>query len=93
MSSAKILANAVRASELGPTQIAANTVNVAANGNGVAAVACPGGTRVLSGGGTTSSFGVHMVTSFQSGNGWIVAYQNTTPPSARSRRSLPAYPA
>jgi hypothetical protein len=74
----KIGAAAVHADELGPTQIATNQVNVAANGNGVAAVACPGTTQVLSGGGTTSSFGVHMVTSFQSGNGWIVAYQNTT---------------
>jgi hypothetical protein len=74
----KIGAAAVHADELGPTQIATSQVNVAANGNGVAAVACPGTTQVLSGGGTTSSFGVHMVTSFQSGNGWIVAYQNTT---------------
>jgi hypothetical protein len=78
VTSAKIGAAQVRASELGPTQLAINTVNVAANGNGVAAVACPAGTAVVSGGGTASSFGVHMVTSFRSGNGWIVAYQNTT---------------
>jgi hypothetical protein len=75
----KIGSAAVHADELGGTQLAVSpNVNVAANGNGVAAVACPAGTQVLSGGGTTSSFGVRMVTSFQSGNGWIVAYRNDT---------------
>jgi hypothetical protein len=75
--SSEIAAGAVRASELGGTQLATQQVGIAANGNGVAAVACPAGTRVLSGGGTSSSFNIHMVTSFQAGNGWIVAYQNT----------------
>ena len=85
VTSAKIAANSVRASELGTTQLAVSAaVNVNANGNGVAAVACPAGTRVLSGGGTTSSFLTHMVTSFQSGNGWIVAYRNTDAANAHT---------
>ena len=78
VNSAKIQDAQVRAAELGPTQLATSTVNVAANGNGVAATTCPAGTTVISGGGTASSFAVHMVTSFRAGNGWIVAYQNTT---------------
>ena len=78
VSTGKIQSAAVRADALGGTQLATTQVSVAANGNGVAAVTCPGSTQVISGGGTASSFGVHMVTSFQAGNGWIVAYQNTT---------------
>jgi hypothetical protein len=74
----KIGAGAVHASQLGQTQIAVSTVNIAANGTAAVAVTCPAGTRVLSGGGTASSFAIHMVTSFQFGNGWVVAYQNTT---------------
>jgi hypothetical protein len=77
--SSEIAAGAVRASELGSTQLAVSpNVGVGPNGNGVAAVLCPAGTRVLSGGGTASSFQVFMVTTFQAGNGWIVAYRNTT---------------
>jgi hypothetical protein len=78
VSTGKIQLGAVRADALGGTQPVTSQVGVAANGNGVAAVTCPGSTQVISGGGTASSFGVHMVTSFQAGNGWIVAYQNTT---------------
>jgi hypothetical protein len=75
----KIQDSAVRASELGSTQqVVGGAVNIAANGNAEADVSCPGGTQVLSGGGFANSFGVHLVTSFQNGNGWHVAYQNTT---------------
>lgn len=86
VTAAKIAANAVgqseiastgvRADELGNTQLAISTGPIAANGNAARSVACPAGTQVLSGGGTTSSFLVSMVTSFQSGNGWIVAYRS-----------------
>ena len=78
VTSAKLTENSVKARELGPTVLATNVANLAANGTGQVSVACPAGTQVISGGGTASSFGVHMVSSFQSGNGWIVAYQNTT---------------
>jgi hypothetical protein len=75
----KIQDSAVRASELGSTQqVVGPGVAIAANGTAEADAACPGGTQVLSGGGFANSFGVHLVTSFQSGNGWHVAYQNTT---------------
>ena len=59
-------------------------VTIAAADNGTALATCPAGTKVLSGGGTASSFLVHMVTSFQAGNGWIVAYQNTDTVNART---------
>ena len=59
-------------------------VTIAADDNGTALATCPAGTKVLSGGGTASSFLVHMVTSFQAGNGWIVAYQNTDTVNART---------
>lgn len=79
VSNAKLQDDSVRAGELGGTQLAVNSaVPIAANGTAQAVAACPAGTQVLSGGGTTSSFGVHLVSSFQAGNGWIVAYQNTT---------------
>ncbi len=78
VTSAKIVDGSVRAGEVGPTQLVSNTGPIAANGTAGIAVQCPAGTQILSGGGTTSIFGVHLVSTFQSGNGWIVAYQNTT---------------
>lgn len=74
----KIVDDSVRAADLGPTTLATSNAGIAANGTAQVAVACPAGTQVLSGGGTATSFGVHLVSSFQTGNGWIVAYQNTT---------------
>ncbi len=78
VTSAKIVDGSVRAGEFGPTTLVSNNAGIAANGTASVAIVCPAGTQILSGGGTASSFGVHMVSSFQSGNGWIVAYQNTT---------------
>ena len=79
VSTAKIADAAVRAGALGPTQLAVGTsVAIPANGNAQASVACPAGTQVVSGGGTTSSFLVFTVSSFQSGNGWLVAYHSTS---------------
>jgi hypothetical protein len=59
-------------------QVVGADVALAANGNAQAVVACPGVSKVVTGGFTTSSFGVHMVSSLRSGNGWIVAANNTT---------------
>lgn len=75
----KIQDSAVRASELGSTsQVLGSQVTIAANGTQEATATCPAGSQVISGGGFATNFGVHLVTSFQSGNGWHVAYQNTT---------------
>ncbi|HEX5896805.1 MAG TPA: hypothetical protein VFY47_10805 [Thermoleophilaceae bacterium] len=72
----EISSAAVGADELGGTQLATSNGPIAASNNASTSVACPAGTQVLSGGGTSSSFGIVMVSSFQSGNGWIVAYHN-----------------
>ena len=74
---AKIAEGAVTASELGTTKVVVGEdAPIANNTNATVSVACPVGTQVLSGGVTASNFQVRMVSSFQSGNGWIVAYRN-----------------
>lgn len=75
----KIADQAVNADGLGPVaQTVSATATVQANNNGFTSVQCPDGAQVLSGGGGASSFGVHGVESFQVGNGWLWAVQNTT---------------
>jgi hypothetical protein len=75
----KLAAGSVHGSQLGnTTQVVSASAPVLANNNGFTSATCPAGSKVLSGGGGASSFGVHMVESFQSGNGWLVAVQNTT---------------
>jgi hypothetical protein len=76
VNSSEIAANAVRGSELGPTQLAQQGGPILASNYASVAVACPAGTHILSGGGTSSSYNIVMVSSFQVGNGWIVAYHN-----------------
>jgi hypothetical protein len=78
VTSPKIATDAVRAAQLAATGQVTNNAGIAANGNASVSVQCPAGTQVINGGGTATSFGVHMVSTFQTGNGWIVAYQNTT---------------
>jgi hypothetical protein len=53
-------------------------VTIGPAGGNFAVATCPAGTRVLSGGGATSSFGVFGVESFQNGNGWLWAAFNST---------------
>jgi hypothetical protein len=75
----KIAQEAVNADGLGPTQqVSSGSAALQANGTGFTSATCPAGSQVLSGGGGASSFGVHIVESFQAGNGWLVAVQNTT---------------
>ncbi len=77
VNAAQIAESAVEASEFGTTQLVTGAATPISNNVGTSAsAACPAGTQVLSGGGSASSFGVKMVSSFQSGNGWIVAYFN-----------------
>ena len=81
--------SAVGASELGSTtQVVGGLQTIAASGNGEQTASCPAGTQVLSGGGFANSFAVHLVTSFQSGNGWHVAYQNTDAANAHSIEAI-----
>ena len=89
VSAANIQDSAVGASELGSTTQAVGGLQaIAASGTGEQTATCPAGTQVLSGGGFANSFQVHLVTSFQSGNGWHVAYQNTDPNTAHSIEAI-----
>jgi hypothetical protein len=57
-------------------QVVGPAFALAAGGNGSGAVACPAGSTVVSGGFSPNNFLVAIVTSFRSGNGWIVAAHN-----------------
>jgi hypothetical protein len=75
----KIADGSVHASELGDSsQVVSANAPIAAGAGAFTSVQCPPGSQVLSGGGGASSFGVHGVESFQAGNGWLWAAQNTT---------------
>jgi hypothetical protein len=66
----------VGSNQLRTTVLAQNVAAIAANVGGSVTAVCPAGTQVISGGGTTNDFDVKNVSSFRSGNGWIVAYKN-----------------
>jgi hypothetical protein len=81
-SATTVVPEAIKADELGATQTVVQGAPINPNGNAEISVACPTGTQALSGGGTTTSYSIVMVSSFQSGNGWIVAYHNNDPNNA-----------
>jgi hypothetical protein len=76
---AKIAENAVKARELGPTQVVTNGAGLGNNTTGNVAVQCPAGTQMLSGGSTATLGGndlVLVLRSFPNGNGWAATYRN-----------------
>lgn len=79
VTSAKMAEQSVKGRELGPTQVVTNGAGIANNATNSVAVACPAGTQMVSGGGTTTLGGndlVPMLRSFPAGNGWVVTYRN-----------------
>jgi hypothetical protein len=70
----------VNAQKLAPIVDAMDTESIPDNGMDTVTAVCPAGTRVLSGGGTTSSFGMTLSTSQRapSGEAWTVAARNQT---------------
>ncbi|MGB3014414.1 MAG: hypothetical protein WBB41_07335 [Candidatus Nanopelagicales bacterium] len=79
VTSAKMAEQSVKGRELGPTQVVTNGAGIANNATNSVAVACPAGTQMVSGGGTTTLGGndqVLMLRSFPAGNGWVVTYRN-----------------
>ncbi len=67
----------VRAAELGAIIQVSNEEAIKANGGTkTVQVACPAGTTVISGGGFSTSFSIHMSGSFRFGNGWRVDAKN-----------------
>ncbi len=81
ITSAKIAEDAVKAKQLGPTQTVTNGAGIANGTTATVAVACPTGTQMISGGGTTTLGGTDlnlMVRSLPDGNGWTVTYRNVS---------------
>lgn len=81
VTSAKVAEEAVKARELGPTQVVTNGAGIANNTTASVAVACPAGTQLLSGGGSTTLGGNDlnlMLRSVPAGNAWVVTYRNVS---------------
>lgn len=79
VTSAKLAEESVRAREFGPTQVVTNGAGIANNTTASVAVACPAGTQLLSGGGSTTLGGndlIPMLRSIPAGNSWFVTYRN-----------------
>lgn len=75
--SSELQTESVRASDLGNIIQVSNEEAIKANGGTkTVTVACPAGTDVISGGGFSTSFSIHMSGSFRSGNGWRVDAKN-----------------
>ncbi|MEW2116981.1 hypothetical protein AB0945_17640 [Streptomyces sp. NPDC005474] len=62
-------------------------VSVPAGGYGYATVACPAGTLLSGGGGTTSGYNMYLTDSYASGSSWIIRGTNT----GTSAANLTAY--
>jgi hypothetical protein len=70
--SSELQVGSVRASELGGIIQASNSTAIKGGDNASASVACPAGTTVISGGGSSGFYQVHLASSYRSGNGWHI---------------------
>jgi hypothetical protein len=71
--STELQTSAVRASELGTIIQVTNSTKIASGGDASVGATCPGGTKVISGGGQPGFYKVAMTSSFRdNNNGWIV---------------------
>src|SRR3954454_14364065 len=70
--SIEIQAGAVRSSELGTIIQVSNDTRIKGGANASVSVQCPAGTTVISGGGRSGFYQVHLASSYRSGNGWNV---------------------
>jgi len=77
VTSGKIGAGQIRASDLGTITTVQTTMQVPANSAGLADVACPAGSVMLSGGGYWTTNSNNLRTTLKQGNGWRVEGQNT----------------
>lgn len=70
--SSELQADSVRAAELaGIVQVSSST-EIKGGDNASATVACPAGTAVISGGGSSGFYQVHLASSYRVGNGWRI---------------------
>lgn len=70
--SSELQAGAVRASELGPILQVSGSAPIKGGGNASTDATCPAGTTVISGGGSSGFYQVHLASSYRSGNGWHI---------------------
>jgi len=82
VTSGKIADGQVRAGDLGTILTVQNTVQIAAGAEGMADVACPAGSIMLSGGGYWTTGANNLRTTLMQGNGWRVEGKNTLGGSA-----------
>jgi len=78
VTSGKIGAGQIRASDLGTITTVQTTIQVPATSPGLADVACPAGSVMLSGGGYWTTDLNNLRTTVKQGNGWRVEGANTT---------------
>jgi hypothetical protein len=70
--------SSVRSAELAAIVQVSNDEPINANSNESTAVACPAGTTVISGGGRSSLYTIHLASSYRSGNGWHIDARNNS---------------
>jgi uncharacterized Zn-binding protein involved in type VI secretion len=70
--SSELQAGAVRSSELGTIIQVSSSATIKGKDNASAGVACPAGTTVISGGGSSGFYQVHLASSYRVGNGWHI---------------------
>jgi hypothetical protein len=70
--SSELQAGSVRASELATIVQASNSTPIAGGDNASVTATCPAGTTVISGGGSSGFYQVHLASSYRSGNGWRI---------------------
>jgi hypothetical protein len=70
--SSELQADSVRSSELAAITTASSVAAIKGGDNASATATCPAGTTVISGGGASGFYQVHLASSYRSGNGWRV---------------------
>jgi len=70
--------SSVRSADLAAIVQVSNTVTINANSNESATVTCPAGTTVISGGGRSGLYTIHLASSYRSTNGWHIDARNNS---------------
>ncbi len=70
--SSELQAGSVRASELGGIIQASSSTTIKGGENASTTATCPAGTTVISGGGQSGFYQVHLASTYRSGNGWHI---------------------
>jgi len=76
--SSEIQTGAIRAAELGTIIPVSQSKAIKANANATVEIQCPAGTTVISGGGFSSLYTIHLSGSFRTQNGWRVDARNNS---------------